>query len=118
MNGNSRQDTSDCDAFWGWNGRYIGYRSSDCLFDGDGLQVGYFAEGDEVYTCLGKYVGEVRGGNRLITNQSKKSWTRSASTPHSRRPSKIPKDLDAKQMLAGYEDFVLFRDSLTRPSNG
>ena len=37
--------------FWTWSGHYVGYRLSDGLFGHDGRQVGYFAEGDEVYGC-------------------------------------------------------------------
>ena len=66
------EDVDDAKSFWNWRGRYVGYRSSDCLFGCDGRQLGYFAEGDEVYGCAGDYLGEVRGDSRLITNLSKK----------------------------------------------
>ena len=91
--------------FWNWRGRYVGYRSSDCLFSGDGRQVGYFAEGDEVYGCAGDYLGEVRGDNRLITNLGKKAWTRKSVVPRFLKSSPSHHDVSAKEMLAGYEDF-------------
>ncbi len=95
-------DSSD---FWSWSGRYVGYRSSDCLFASDGRQVGFFAEGDEVYGCRGEYIGEVRSSNRLITNLRKKKWTRGSFEPRILRGSPGHHDLNAKEMLAGYEDF-------------
>jgi hypothetical protein len=95
----------DLNTFWNWSGRYVGQRLSDGLFCYDGRQVGYFAEGDEVYGCAGEYMGEIRGGNRLITNLSKKAWTRKGLTPRCLKGSPGYRDLDAKVMLAGYEDF-------------
>jgi hypothetical protein len=97
--------STDLNDFWSWGGHYIGYRSSDSLFDRDGRQVGYFAEGDEVYGCNGEYIGEVRGGNRLITNLSKKAWTRGSLIPRVLKSSSVPRDVSAKEMLAGYRDF-------------
>jgi hypothetical protein len=91
--------------FWNWRGRYVGYRSSDCLFGHEGAQIGYFAEGDEVYGCAGDYLGEVRGDNRLITNLSKKAWTRKSVIPRFLKSSPGHHDVNAKEMLAGYEDF-------------
>lgn len=95
----------DGKCFWNWRGRYVGYRSSDCLFGRDGRQLGYFAEGDEVYGCAGGYLGEVRGDSRLITNLSKKAWTRKIAVPRFLKGSPGHDDVNAKEMLAGYEDF-------------
>ena len=95
----------DINLFWNWRGRYIGYRSSGCLFNCAGRQVGYFAEGDEVYGCSGDYIGEVRSGNRLITNLSKKAWRRRSVTPLLLKSSPGYRDVAAKEMLAGFEDF-------------
>lgn len=97
-------------AFWNWNGQYVGYRLSDFLYSNDGRQIGQFAEGDEVYGYNGSYIGEVRNGNRLIANSSKKRWTRSTFVPQliknnfPGRPDVSPKD-----MLTGYEDFPVSR---------
>jgi hypothetical protein len=95
----------DSDSFWNWQGQYVGYRSSGCLFGCDGLQLGYFAEGDEVYGCSGEYIGEVRSINRLITRLCKKAWTRRSVTPCRLRSTPGQCDTDAKAMLAGFEDF-------------
>lgn len=92
-------------SFWNWRGQYVGYRSSDCLYGCNGRQVGYFAEGDEVYGCSGDYMGEVRHSNRLITNLSKKAWTRRSVTPRFLNSSPGHYDVSAKQMLAGFEEF-------------
>ena len=91
--------------FWNWHGRYIGYRSSDRLFGCDGRQIGYFAEGDEVYGCAGDYIGEIRGETRLITNLSKRAWTRRTEEPRVLKSFPGHRDVDAKEMLAGFQDF-------------
>ena len=96
---------SDINMFWSWTGRYIGQRVSDDLFSSDGRQIGYFAEGDEVYGCNGGYLGEVRGVNRLITNVSKHKWTRPAFAPRVSRKNSGQSDAVAKELLAGYTDF-------------
>jgi hypothetical protein len=96
---------SDLDTFWNWQGRYVGYRISGCLFSCDGRQLGYFAEGDEVYGCSGEYIGEVRSTNRLITHLSKKAWTRTSVTPRRLKSSPGHSDINAKEMLVGFEDF-------------
>lgn len=96
---------SDITSFWNWSGRYVGHRLSDDLFYSDGRQVGYFAEGDEVYGCNGDYLGEVRCENRLISNLSKRAWTRRSLTPRSVNSSPGRRDVPAKEMLTGYEDF-------------
>ena len=99
------ENVDDAKNFWSWRGRYVGYRSSGCLFSRDGRQVGYFAEGDEIYGCAGEYMGEVRGDNRLITNVSKRAWTRRSVTPRLLKSSSGPRDVNAKEMLTGFEDF-------------
>ena len=93
------------DNFWNWSGHYVGYRLSDGLFRYNGRQIGYFAEGDEVYGCNGDYLGETRSGNRLITNLKKKTWTRGSLIPCVQQSSSGYRDVNAKEMLAGYEDF-------------
>ena len=105
MSARTGEEVADIDMFWNWSGRYVGYRSSDGLFGCDGRQIGYFAEGDEVYGCNGEYIGEVRNRNRLITNLSKKAWTRESLIPRFLKSSTKHSDVNAKEMLAGYEDF-------------
>ncbi len=100
----------DFQIFWAWSGRFVGYRHSDCLFSCSGRQVGYFAEGDEVYGCNGDYVGEVRSGNRLITRVSKKAWTRRSLVPQSLKSSPGHADASAKEMISGFEDFPVPQD--------
>ena len=103
----SGDEQPDFSIFWNWGGRYVGYRVSDGLFWHNGRQVGYFAEGDEIYGCNGDYLGEVRSGNRLITNLSKKAWTRASLIPRFLKSSPGHQDLNAREMLAGFEDFPL-----------
>jgi hypothetical protein len=92
-------------SFWSWRGQYIGYRTADGLFGPDGRQIGYFAEGDEVYACTGDYLGEVRGNSRLITNISKKAWTRRPIAARLFRSYPEHQNVDAKEMLVGFKDF-------------
>jgi len=66
---------------WTWSGTSFGYRSADKLFRHDGLQVGRF-EGDEIFAVNGTYLGEVKSGDRLITDRSKKSQASQASLRH------------------------------------
>jgi hypothetical protein len=91
--------------FWNWSGSYVGYRASDGLFHMDGHQVGYFAEGDEIYGCQGGYLGEVRGPGRLITNLSKKAWARKTQVPCALKRSVAHRNIEPMEMLPGYEDF-------------
>jgi hypothetical protein len=49
--------------FWNWSGSYVGYRAFDGLFHMDGHQIGYFAEGDEIYRCSGEYIWARLGGS-------------------------------------------------------
>ncbi len=107
MNEAKGQGPTDTNVFWTWSGRYVGYRSSDDLFGADGRQMGFFAEGDEVYGSSGEYVGEVRGGNRLITNLKKQAWRRGGFTPRTLRAAPSHRDVVAKEMLPGYQDFPL-----------
>src|ERR1700685_4389340 len=55
----SADEFSTVVSFWNCGGTYIGFRAFDGLFRMDGHQIGYFAEGNEIYGCHGKYLGEV-----------------------------------------------------------
>ncbi len=105
MSAEEGDELADLNSFWNWSGKYVGYRLSDGLFSYDGRQVGYFGEGDEVYGCNGEYLGQVRGTDRLITNLSKRLWTRRTLIPRLMKSSQCRPAVNAKQMLAGYEDF-------------
>ena len=105
MGAEKGDELANVNHFWNWSGRYVGYRLADGLFSYDGPQLGYFGEGDEVYGCNGDYLGEVRGANRVITNLAKRLWTRGTLIPRFMKSSHRHGDVNAKQMLAGYEDF-------------
>ncbi len=102
----------DLRTFWNWSGRYVGYRVTDSLYCDNGRQLGYFAEGDEIYGCNGEYIGEVRSGNRLITNLSKKRWTRGSLIPQVLKSSPGHRDVNPKEMLPGFEDFPIPQERL------
>jgi hypothetical protein len=91
--------------FWGWSGKCIGYRIEDALFTCEGKQLGQFAEGDEVYGSNGDYLGEVRNGDRLITNLSKVTWKRNVFAPGFSKISSERTDASAKQIPTGFQDF-------------
>lgn len=58
--------------FWTWGGTCFGYRRVDHLFTHNGTCVGTF-QGNEVYALDGRYLGEIKNENRLITDLSKRS---------------------------------------------
>ncbi len=97
----------DSKSFWSWQGTYIGYRFDDSLFSSDGRQLGLFYDGDEVYACDGHYLGEIRGGDRLISNIAKKMWKRGLVTPSVRRQVPGFANASSKEMLLSFEDFAL-----------
>ncbi len=96
---------NEIESFWNWSGHYVGYRLTDSLFSQNGQQLGYFAEGDEVYGCNGEYLGEIRTRGRLITNLRKKAWTRRSMAPSVQRSSPGHANVSPKDMLAEFEDF-------------
>jgi hypothetical protein len=92
------------DWFWTWGGTSFGYRVGDRLFRHDGKQVGRF-EGDEVYDVDGRYLGEVRNGNRLITHRSKTSWRKAGFAPTRGTSYVRYVNYVGYVMYAGYQDF-------------
>lgn len=52
--------------FWTWGGECFGYRNGDSLFTYFGREAGRF-DGEEIYGRDGRYLGEIRNNNRLIT---------------------------------------------------
>lgn len=89
---------------WRWGGEFFGYREGDALFAHHGLQVGQFS-GDEVYASDGRYLGEIKSDNRLITNIGKKSRMRGSFMPV-RRMGMVPYvNYVGYVMYVGYEDF-------------
>lgn len=90
---------------WTSNGKFFGYRLDNSLFTPDGREAGQFSEGDEIYDRYGTYRGEIRKGNRLVTNLSKRDWTRNAFAPQSGLRFRPSNDLASIQIMAGFEDF-------------
>ena len=89
---------------WNWGGECFGYRTDDRLFAYYGLQIGRFYE-DEVYAADGRYLGEIRNKNRLITNVSKKNRRRSRFAPMRSGAYDRYANYAGYAMYAGYEDF-------------
>ena len=95
---------SEHDWFWTAAGKAIAYRDADALFSSCGTQIGVF-RGDEVYSVLGSYLGEVSNGGRLVADIRKLNWRRPAFTPEKRDPLTLPKDIVAQQLTPGYRQF-------------
>ena len=90
---------------WTWGGKCFGYRDGDNLWTHDGKHVGRFY-GDEIYDQNGYYLGEVKSGNRLITNIGKKHYRRPGFTPYAKRVAFARyADYAGYAMYAGYKDF-------------
>ncbi len=90
---------------WTWGGRSFGYRQQDNLWTHNGEHVGRFYE-EEVYGTEGRYLGELRKGNRLITMMSKRNRRRAAFRPYMDRVGFVNRvDFVGFVMLVGYEDF-------------
>lgn len=98
----------ESNSYWDWGGRYVGYRVSNNLFSQEGTHLGYFDEADEVYSCTGKYLGEIRSNDRLIRNPRKKLWTRENVVANFQRVAPGRSDVTPKEMIANFEDFPLF----------
>lgn len=92
------------DWMWTWSGRSFGYRDGDKLFRQDGLQVGRF-EGDEIYGADGMYLGEVKSGNRLIRDRSKRSRRKQGFSPTRRTAVVARVNYVGNVMYVGHEDF-------------
>ena len=92
------------DWLWTWGGECFGYRRDDRLFTHNGLQAGKFY-GDEVYGSDGRYLGEVKNGNRLIAHSAKKGWMKSSFGPVQGGSYARYANYAGHAMYAGYEDF-------------
>lgn len=90
---------------WTWSGRSFGYRAGNNLWTHDGRNEGRF-NNDLIYGRDGKYLGEIRGSNRLITHKSKKTRRKSSFSPLAKRVGHVQRvNYVGNVMLAGYEDF-------------
>jgi hypothetical protein len=93
---------------WTWGGACFGYRRGDSLFTYDGREAGRFS-GSEIYGVDGGYLGELSNasdGERLITNQYKKSRTISGCfSPTHNRAFNRPADRAREPLYTGHEDF-------------
>jgi hypothetical protein len=60
---------------------------------------------DEIYGAAGRYLGEVRDIDRLITNTSKKNKSQGFFSIHRRRARSVREPQSSRAMLEGFEDF-------------
>jgi hypothetical protein len=89
---------------WTWGGAHFGYRDDDDLWTYAGRRVGRF-HGSEVFGEDGRYLGEVRDGDRLVTKILRKEQRKGVLSPRHRAVRRRRETRPAHGMLAGYEDF-------------
>jgi len=88
---------------WTWSGTYFGYRDGDDLFDCNGRRVGRF-HGKEIFGRDGRYLGELRKRDRLITDRTKLALMKDALKPRRHGPRNFG-PLDPLALPADYRDF-------------
>ena len=91
--------------YWAWGGKYIGHRSGDVLYHKSGTPIGRFFDA-ELYDFSGRYLAEVRSDNRLIVHNSKRCYTKSASSKPSKMAGTSYSNYVGYVMYAGYDDFI------------
>ncbi len=90
---------------WTWGGKCFGYRDGSDLRTYDGYHVGRFS-GDTVYDRNGRYLGEIKSGNRLIRRKAGSSVRGFSFTPWAKRAAYAKyADYAGYAMYSGYEDF-------------
>ena len=87
---------------WFWT--CFGYRRGDSLFTYFGREAGRF-HGDDIYGSDGRYLGEVKNSNRLITSISKGSVVKGSFTPRKSGSYARHANYAGYAMYAGFEDF-------------
>ncbi len=87
---------------WTWKGISFGYIVNGNLRTHDGKHVGKFYD-DEIYGRDGRYLGEIKNENRLITCKSKKNRRKSSFAPYAKNAGYA--NYAGYAMYAGYEDF-------------
>ena len=92
------------DWFWRWGGECFGYRRNDRLFTYHGIQVGKFY-GAKIYGADGRYLGEVKSNNRLITHIAKKGRTKFSFVPVQGGSYARYANCAGFAMYIAYEDF-------------
>lgn len=90
--------------FWTWGGECFGYRNGDSLFTYFGREAGRF-DGEEIYGRDGRYLGEIRNNNRLITKVSRKNRVRGSFAPRTGGGYVRYVNYVGYVMYVGYEDF-------------
>jgi hypothetical protein len=94
--------------YWTWGGSSFGYREGNALFTFDGLEVGRFFNGREIYGVDGRYIGELGTGNdcvRLITNMYKASRAQAGFVPTLGRTHRQRANKAALPLYSGHLDF-------------
>jgi hypothetical protein len=89
---------------WTWSGRYFGSSDGAALWTHNGRLAGRVHQ-DEIYGAAGRYLGEVRDTDRLITNTSKKNKSQGPFSIHRRRARSVREPQSSRAMLDGFEDF-------------
>ncbi|HEY3643849.1 MAG TPA: hypothetical protein VGM16_00810 [Gammaproteobacteria bacterium] len=90
---------------WTWSGHSFGYWLEDNLWTYHGKHVGR-RSGTHIHAPNGRYIGEVMGNGRLITNKAKAGMTGQIFVPALARVAEPPRpDGEGRQPYTGHEDF-------------
>src|SRR5439155_20554697 len=96
---------------WCWGYKFFGDRVGEDHDRHNGKQGGRF-HNNEVYGPDGRYLGEVKIDDRLITCVGKKSWRRGSFTPDASRVGRAAcAGYDGYVIYAGYDDFSVPQNS-------
>src|SRR5258707_9986238 len=97
------------DWFWTWGVCSFGWIDGDALFTHDGRHVGYVEPADEEVLIFaiadGRYLGEIRDWDRLITKESRLDRSRLPRRERRQRRARVRRDRTARAMRAGHRDF-------------
>ena len=90
---------------WTWSGQSFGYWLDDDLWTYKGKHVGR-RSGTHVYAPNGRYIGELMGNGRLITNKAKAGLKGPIFVPGLARGAEARQaDSEGRKLYPGHEDF-------------
>ncbi|MEK6328464.1 MAG: hypothetical protein AABM66_13215 [Actinomycetota bacterium] len=95
---------------WTWGGTSFGFLDGDALFTHDGRHVGFLdLDGGHLLIFAvadGRYLGEVKDGDRLITKHSRLNRRRSRRARRTNRMARMRRmNRMPRMMRIGYEEF-------------
>lgn len=90
---------------WTWSGQCFGYWQEDDLWTHGGKHVGR-RTGDDIFSPMGLYLGEVMPNTRLVTNNAKAAHKSIVFKPHAvQAAQQIQVNVATLALYMGYQDF-------------